>query len=358
MTDASTATFRTRYITGRENLPFRTRVAFTLGTVGLLHLLALGLLLTALTPGARPLALGVVLTAYAAGMKHSYDWDHIAAIDNSTRKFVADGRNPASVGFAFSLGHSMVVTLAGIMVILGVQFVHGAFHEGSTANLVLGLIGAGVSGFYLLVLGLYNSSVALRLVRRVRQGNDPSPGHRHDLDDGGGLVSRLLRGPLSTVRRPRDIFVIGFLFGLGFDTATTIGLLLLTATASLAGVPALALLGLPIAFTAAMTLCDTLNGLGMLRLYSTALADHESRMRFNATVTSISSVAALLISVLTLGGFFHDLLGLDDPLSTWLAGVDLGNAGLVLIGGFALVWAAFAVIERRRRSSGDLRQTS
>ncbi|WP_051687835.1 MULTISPECIES: HoxN/HupN/NixA family nickel/cobalt transporter [Micrococcales] len=344
----TTSSLYDRYITRRDVLPLRVRVGFTFGAVGLLHLLAIGCLLTALAPGAQALTLGVVATAYVAGMKHSYDWDHIAAIDNSTRKFVAEGRNPASVGFAFSLGHSMVVTLAGIMVIAGVQFVHGAFEEGSTVNLVLGLIGAGVSGFYLLVLGIYNSGIAVRLIRAVRGRTDIAQGHVHDLDNSGGLVARLLRGPLSRIRRPRDIFVIGFLFGLGFDTATTIGLLLLTASASLAGVPAIALLGLPLAFTAAMTLCDSLNGLGMMKLYSSALVKKSTRLRFNATVTSLSSLAALFISVITLGGFFHELLGLEDPITSWLADLDLGDAGLVLIAAFVLVWLTFAFTHRRR----------
>ena len=349
MTQAFTTNFFTHYVRRREQLPLRTRVVFTVGAVVLLHLAALGLLLTAVAPGAQPLALGVVLTAYVAGMKHSYDWDHIAAIDNSTRKFVSEGRNPASVGFAFSLGHSMVVTLAGVMVIAGAQFVHGAFEEGSTANLVLGLIGAGVSGLYLLILGLFNSGIAWRLIRRIRTGDVVSEGlPAQGADETWGLISRLLRKPLSKVRRPRDIFVIGFLFGLGFDTATTIGLLLLTASASLAGVPALALLGLPLAFTAAMTLCDTINGLGMMRLYSSAIADGMTRIRFNASVTAVSSVAALGISVLTLGGFVHDLFDLDDPMTTWMADADLGDAGLVLVGCFVVLWVGFVAAHRRQ----------
>ena len=178
-------------------------------------------------------------------------------------------------------------------------------------------------------------------MRRASRGASAGQGHRHDLDGNWGLVSRLLRKPLQRVRRPRDIFVLGFLFGLGFDTATTIGLLLLTVTASLAGVPGAALIGLPVAFTAAMTLCDTLNGLGMMKLYSTALTETGTRMRFNATVTVISAVSALLIAVITLGGFLNDLLGLTDPVTTALAEVDLGDAGLVLIAVFALVWLWF-----------------
>ncbi|MBD2765739.1 nickel transporter [Kocuria sp. cx-455] len=330
-----------RYVTERDRLPLRVRVTLTLAAIAAIHLLAAGLLATALTPGSQPLALGIVLTAYVAGMKHSYDWDHISAIDNSTRKFVADGMNPASVGFAFSLGHSLVVTLAGTMVVAGAQFVHGAFEEGSIANHVLGLIGAGVSGGYLLLLGLYNSSASVRLMRRLSRGERVSGGHHHGEDGNWGLISRLLKKPLERVRRPRDIFIIGFLFGLGFDTATTIGLLVLTVTASLAGVPPLALLGLPVAFTAAMTLCDTLNGLGMMKLYSSALTGAGQRLRFNTTVTVISSVSALFIAVITLGGFFNELLGLQDPVTSALAEVDLGDAGLLLVAVFALVWLAF-----------------
>lgn len=327
------------YVRGRERLPLRTRVLFTLAAVGLIHLLAAACLATGAAPGSRPLALGVVLAAYVAGMKHSYDWDHVSAIDNSTRKFVAEGRNPASVGFAFSLGHSLVVTVAGAMVVGGVQFVHGAFQEGSGANHVLGLVGMGVSGGYLLVLGLYNGATAVGLLRRLGSGRAAAArGHQHGLEHRWGLVSRLLEKPLARVKRPRDIFVIGFLFGLGFDTATTIGLLVLTASASLAGVPPLALIGLPLAFTAAMTLCDTANGLGMMHLYRTALQDSSRRLRFNAVVTTVSAVSALFIAVITLGGFFHSLLGLTDPLSTWLAEIDLGEAGLGLVALFALVW--------------------
>lgn len=367
MSTTSHPTLFHRYVTDRHTLPLRVRVGFTLAAVAALHVLAFGLLATALAPGAQPLALGVVLTAYAAGMKHSYDWDHISAIDNSTRKFVSEGMNPASVGFAFSLGHSLVVTLAGAMVVAGAQFVSGAFEEGSSANHVLGLIGAGISGVYLLVLGLYNASISAGLLRRgsagggAAEGSVPAGGstevsdagqgaphgHAHTLDGNWGLVSRLLRKPLERVRRPRDIFVLGFLFGLGFDTATTIGLLLLTVSASLAGVPALALLGLPVAFTAAMTLCDTLNGLGMMKLYSTALTETGTRMRFNATVTVISAVSALFIATITLGGFLHDLLDLEDPVTTALAEVDLGQAGLALIAVFALVWLRFWWVGRR-----------
>lgn len=295
--------------------------------------------------------LAALVTAYGAGLKHSYDWDHISAIDNSTRKFVSEGRSPAGVGLAFSLGHSLVVTLAAVLAVVGAGFMQGAFADGSPANRVLGLIGTGVSDGYLLLLGVYNGVSALRL-RRASAVRRPGPAE----EEPTGLVTRLLRAPLRRVRSPRDIFVIGFLFGLGFDTATTIGLLLLAVSVSAAGIPLVTLLALPVAFTAAMTLCDTTNGLGMMRLYSSALQQSERRRRFNLVVTSVSAVSALFIAVLTLGAFVHELLGLTDPVTTWLAEVDLGHAGLALVGVFALIWLCAALLEHRHgrvRPVGD-----
>jgi high-affinity nickel-transport protein len=145
------------------------------------------------------------------------------------------------------------------------------------------------------------------------------------------------------VRRPRNIYVIGFLFGLGFDTATTIGLLVMTAAASLAGVSPLALLALPLAFTAAMTLCDSLNGVAMMRMYRSALNDPRLKIGFNAAVTGISALSALFIAAITLGGFLNAAFGLRGPLTSWLGGVDLGDAGLLLIALLLAVWGLAAL---------------
>lgn len=343
----STATRLVEAVQHRDELPLRPRVVATFAAVGALHLAALGLLLLARGQHTA-IGLGVVLAAYGAGLKHSYDWDHIAAIDNSTRKLVGDGMNPASVGFAFSLGHSSVVTLATALVVMGVRQVHGAFADGGAANRVLGTIGAAASGGYLLVLGLYNALATRRIARALAAGGTgTSPGHQHDLEASGGLVARLVARPLRRVRRPRDIFVVGFLFGLGFDTATTIGLMALTVGASLAGVSAWALLGLPFAFASAMTLCDSLNGLAMMHLYRSALATRERRMRLNLAVTAASSASALGISVLTLGALAHDVFGLDDPVTTRMAGLDLGSAGLLLVALMATIWLVGRLRSRR-----------
>jgi nickel/cobalt transporter (NiCoT) family protein len=333
----------------REALPLRTRLLCMFGAVAALHAAAVVLLFTGnagstdSTGGAaQALTWGLVLTAYLAGVKHSYDWDHLAAIDNSTRKFVADRQDPVSVGFAFSLGHSSVVTLAGVLVIAGAAAVGGFMQDGSTGNVVLGLIGSGVSGLFLLAMGLFNGSAFTRSARAYRRARAGAGINPLDLEP-KGLVASLLARPLSKVRRPRNIYVIGFLFGLGFDTATTIGLLMMTTAASLAGVPPFALLALPLAFTAAMTLCDSANGVAMMRMYRSALHDPQRTLGFNALVTGISAASALFIAVITLTGFANAAFALEDPLTLWLGSVDLGDAGLLLAALLLAVWAGAAL---------------
>jgi high-affinity nickel-transport protein len=326
----------------RDTLPLRTRLFFTFGAVAALHLGAVGLLLSGAAGTGQPLALGLVLTAYLAGVKHSYDWDHLAAIDNSTRKFVAQRQDPVSVGFAFSLGHSSVVILAGVLVVAGATMAGQFMEDGSAGNLVLGLIGSGVSGLFLLMMGIFNGSAFVRAAQAYRNARAGGSIDVADLE-AKGFVARLLARPLSGVRRPRNIYVIGFLFGLGFDTATTIGLLVMTTAASLAGVSPLALLALPFAFTAAMTFCDSLNGVAMMRMYRSALDDPRRKLGFNAAVTGISALSALFIAVITLAGFFNAAFGLQDPLTSWLGRIDLGDAGLLLIGLLLAVWGLAAL---------------
>ncbi len=332
---------------GRDALPLRTRLLWMFGAVTALHAAAVVLLLAggagnAGGTGAQALTGGLVLTAYLAGVKHSYDWDHLAAIDNSTRKFVASRQDPVSVGFAFSLGHSSVVTLAGVLVIAGATAIGGFMQDGSAGNLVLGLIGSGISGLFLLAMGLFNGSVFVRTAQAYRSARSGAAIDSQDLQP-TGLVARLLARPLARVRRPRNIYVIGFLFGLGFDTATTIGLLMMTTAASLAGVPPITLLSLPLAFTAAMTLCDSLNGMAMMRMYRSALDDPQRKLGFNVLVTGISAVSALVVAVITLGGFGNAAFALDDPLTVWLGSVDLGDAGLLLVALLLAVWGVAAL---------------
>ncbi|MFE7423325.1 HoxN/HupN/NixA family nickel/cobalt transporter [Rhodococcus sp. NPDC057529] len=313
-----------------------------MGTVVALHVLALGLLGLGAVEGTAPLAAGLVTTAYLTGVRHSYDWDHIATIDNSTRRFVAQGKQPTSVGLAFSLGHSSVVMVAGTLVVAGAGFVSSLLQDGTAAHTTLGLVGGTMSGLFLLVMGGYNTAACHRswsLRRRVQQGQSLSPG---DLET-RGLVSRVLAKPLSRVRSPRHIYTLGFLFGLGFDTASTISLLILTASASMVGVSGWTLLSLPFFFAAGMCLCDTLNGLAVLKMYRSAWQDPTRKLGFNTVITGISAFSALFISVITIGGVLHHGLDLHNPLTSWLATIDLGHAGLLLIGIIFVAWGLAAL---------------
>lgn len=335
----------------REQLPLRTRLAFTLGAVAAFHAAAVVLLLLG---GAEPLAVGLTVTAYLGGIKHSYDWDHLAAIDNSTRKFVAQDQDPVTVGFAFSLGHSSIVMLAGVILVGGGSVMGEFMTGGSAGNLVLGLIGSGVSGLFLLFMGAFNGSAFLAATRSYIKARSGLNVTARELE-AKGLVARLLAKPLSRVKGPRNIYVIGLLFGLGFDTATTIALLMMAVSASVAGVHPLALLALPLAFTAAMTLCDTLNGVAMMRMYRSAIRRPLHKLGFNAVITGISAASALFIAVITLGGFFRTAFGWEDPVTGWLGSVDLGDAGLLLIAVLLGVWAVVALQGRAkaRNQQGD-----
>ena len=326
----------------RDTLPLRTRLLLTFSAVAALHLAAVVLLASGISAGEQPLALGLLLTAYLAGVKHSYDWDHLAAIDNSTRKFVAERQDPVSVGFAFSLGHSSVVTVAGVLLVAGATTVGRLMEEDSVGNLVLGLIGSGVSGLFLLMMGLFNGSAFFKAAGAYRRARAGGRIRAADLE-ARGFMARLLAKPLARVRRPRNIYVIGLLFGLGFDTATTVGLLVMTAAAALSGVSVPALIALPFAFTAAMTLCDSLNGVVMMRMYRSALGNPLRRLGLNAAVTGISAFSALFIAAITLAGLLNTAFRLQDPVTRWLGSLDLGDAGLVLVALLLMCWAASAV---------------
>lgn len=329
----------------REALPTARRLAVTFAAVAALHGVMLALLAVSLRTNHNPVVLGLLITAYLTGVKHSYDWDHIAAIDNSTRRFAAQGRSPVSVGFAFSMGHSMVVVLAGVLVVSGAGIIQDAVSDGSPANMVLSITGASVSGLFLLTIGVYNAAAFRRTAFLYRRVKDGAAVTREALAP-TGLVARLLDKPLSRVNRPRDIFVLGFLFGLGFDTASTIAFLLLTATAALAGISPAALMALPVGFMAAMTLCDTVNGVAMMKMYRSAVVDPRRRIRFNMVITGVSAASALFISVITIAGILHGLFGLNDPVTTFLAELDLGHAGLALVAVLLFIWAAFTWVRR------------
>jgi high-affinity nickel-transport protein len=273
----------------------------TATAVATLHLAATGLFVVAMTSqGRHTVTLAVAMTAYLLGVRHAFDPDHIVAIDNTTRYLRARDLPARSVGFWFSLGHSSVVFLACVLLGVGwhsfANHLSGSDTWGSTAA---GIWGPAFSGTFLVALAAVNGRILTDLWR-----------HRHDPASHGpasrGFFTSLL-GKRLAIRRPRQLLLVGFLFGLGFDTATSVGLLVMAAGGAQATLPWVTFVALPLVFAAGMTLFDSLDGAVMNRAYGWADSDVR-KVRYNLTVTAISVVAALAVGGLTLIGLLGELL--------------------------------------------------
>lgn len=336
----------------REIAPTPTRIAAIFGTVALLHLAGFGLVgLSHLTAAATVLPLGAALTAYGLGLRHALDADHIAGIDNATRKFVGEGRRPMSVGLAFSLGHSTVVFAMVVLVALGVGFATNLLTEDSTATSILGVVGASVAAAFLLAIAVVNGAALRRMITARRQGaTDDAP-----MSSSMTLSSRIMQAPLRRVQHPRHIYALGVAFGLGFDTASSIGMIALAATVALSGASTWLVLCLPLCFAAGMTLVDATDGIVMVKLYGSAQIADRDRQLFNIAATALSVAAAAGIGTVIAVSTLHEVFSLADPMTTWIAGLDLEHVGWILAGTFVTLWGcAAAALWARRDSSPSI----
>jgi high-affinity nickel-transport protein len=293
--------------------------------------------------------IGLGVTAFTLGMRHAFDADHIAAIDNTTRKLMADGRRPLSVGFWFSLGHSTIVFALCLLLSLGVRALAGQVEDGSSAlHQATGVIGTSVSGVFLYVIAILNLVVLvgiLRVFRQMRRGEFDEAALEHQLDN-RGLLNRLLRGATKAVRKPWHIYPVGLLFGLGFDTATEIGLLVLAAGAATFALPWYAILVLPILFAAGMTLFDTVDGCFMNFAYGWAFAKPVRKIFYNITVTALSVAVALLIGTIELVSILAEKLAITSGPLAAIASVNLDYVGFGIVGLFVLTWIVALAVWR------------
>jgi high-affinity nickel-transport protein len=298
----------------------------------------LGLL--ALVPIARahPALLGVGFLAYALGLRHAFDADHIAAIDNTVRKLVREERSALGVGFYFSLGHSTMVFL---MVLATALLTRWTQHALPHLQAIGGLIGATVSGGFLVLIGVINLFIWLDIYlifQKMRRGAE-DPGVLEDLLLSRGFIARFA-GPLfRLVRHSWQIYPMGALFGLGFDTASEVALLALAAGTAASAVPIWGTLALPLLFAAGMCLMDTADGVFMTTAYRWAFATPLRKIYYNLTVTGLSVVAALLIGLLELTQVLTQALGLTAGFWRHLQTLDFGWIGYLLVGLFVLTWS-------------------
>lgn len=336
--------------------------------VALLHLAGFGVLVFLVAPAHYSLGatgvfgIGIGVLAYTLGLRHAFDADHIAAIDNTTRKLLADGgRKPLSVGFWFSLGHSTVVFGLTFLLGVGVRALAGQVGDDSSVlHAVTGVVGSSVSGVFLWIIGLVNLGVLVGIVgvfRRMRRGEyDEAELEEHLAKR--GVMNRFLGGLTRAVRRPWHIYPIGFLFGLGFDTATEVTLLVLAGGAAAFTLPFYAVLVLPVLFAAGMSLLDTVDGVFMNVAYGWAFARPVRKVYYNITITGLSVAVALVIGTIELVGVLVQETGTTSGPLVAIADVPLDDAGYGIVGLFVVAWLVaiavwrFGRVEQRWSATG------
>ncbi len=323
--------------------------AFFAGVVGL-HILGFGLLFT--YGIGHPAFLGLGGLAYTFGLRHAFDADHISAIDNTTRKLLQEGRKPIGVGFFFSLGHSTVVLLIALLLGFAVKsVVQSVVSDNGSLKNIGGLVGTSVSGLFLIVIGLLNLVILLEIVkvyRRMRRGEYDRAALQQELAL-GGVMSKLFGRLFRIVSRSWHMYPIGFLFGLGFDTASEVALLAISAGAAAQGIPFLAVLALPLIFAAGMSLMDTADGAFMAKAYSWAFSNPIRKVFYNMTVTSLSVFVALFIGLVEVFQILINILKLQGGVFDLVGGLNFGVLGFVIVAAFVVTWiAAFAIFKVRR----------
>lgn len=321
-----------------------------------LHVTGWGALIGVVLPavgaaGGNPaLVAGLAASAYALGIRHAFDADHIAAIDNATRRLVAAGRRPMTVGFWFALGHSTVVASAVVLLLAGMDAFAGSLRdEGSGLRQSTSIWGGTVSGLFLLLTGVLNLSSlrgmgsALGSARSGQLSEWEVAGHL----ERRGVLARILRPLARLVDRPWKMYPTGLLFGLGLDTAASISLFV--AGALTPGLPRFAVLVLPLLFTAGMALFDSADGVFMNRVYRRAAVDPYRKVYYNLVVTAVSVLVAFFVGATGLAAVAAELFGVRTGPLEALATLDIRFLGVALVIFFAAVWL-FAAARARNRA--------
>lgn len=315
-------------------------------TIALLLVFSWTLMALVLVPneaslGTAATGVGMAVTAFLLGVRHAFDADHIAAIDNTSRKLTDDGKDPSGVGLWFALGHSTVVVVAVGLVTAGVGALTAQLGaDDSPLVVVTGVWGPTVSSLFLLAMAAVNLWILVGLVR--------GRGVHDDRPRGGGPVSLMIGRLSATLDAPWKLFIVGLLFGLGFDTASTIAILVLAGGAG-AALPWQAAMVVPLLFAAGMATCDGLNSIVTARIYRWSVDRPGRRRRYNIALMSISISVALVVGVVGMCGVLVDTVGVGWAPVQAIAATDLDVFGFVIVAVLLLAWAASWAMSRRRR---------
>jgi high-affinity nickel-transport protein len=325
---------------GRRRLSFTRsewgRLAALYGFIAGLHCLGWGLYLH--YAAQYPPLVGLGFVAYMFGLRHAFDADHIAAVDDTVRLMLQKGQKPLGVGFFFSLGHSTVVLILAVAIAYAASTVTSALPAFQNVG---GIIGASVSGTFLWIIGILNLLVLLEILKVWQQAKSGIHSHAHLelLLTQRGLINRLFGGRLrKLMNHSWQMYPLGLLFGLGFDTASEIGLLAMTAGASAGNLPTAAVLSLPILFAAGMTMMDTTDGVLMSKAYDWAFLNPLRKIFYNITTTGLSIIVALLIGTIELLQVCITVGRLHGTFYDFIGGLDFGALGYIIVGLFLVGW--------------------
>jgi high-affinity nickel-transport protein len=337
------------HVTSRGSIEVRRKIVRIYAFLIALNLTAWGLAFAAFS--SHPVLLGTALLAYTFGLRHAVDADHISAIDNVTRKLMQEKKRPVGVGFYFSLGHSTVVVALSIAIALAANVVRTRMPGLENIG---GFVGTAVSAGFLLLIAGINLVVLLDIFRAFRGASRGEAYNEQSIEETlnqRGLMARIFKPVLKIVDRSWKMYPIGFLFGLGFDTATEVGLLGISAVEAGKGLPVIDILIFPLLFTAGMSLLDTTDGVLMLGAYGWAFVKPMRKLYYNMTITLVSVLVALVVGgiealsivsgQLKLGGFFWN--GIDA-----LSG-NFGTLGYIIVAIFVVSWLISTIVYKVKR---------
>lgn len=295
------------------------------------------------------IGLGVAFTAWTLGARHAFDADHISAIDNVTRKLMAEGKRPLGTGFFFALGHSSVLVAVGAGIVIATKAVYGAMVDpSSTYETIGGTIGTSAAALFLYLIALLNLVVLagiVKIFRSMRRGLMDEEELERQLQN-RGLMYRFFRRWMNSITKTWHMFFVGVVFGIGFDTATEVLLLAATAAAATQGLPWYAVLALPLLFAGGMTLFDTVDGMFMNVAYGWAFAKPVRKVYYNMIVTGLSIFVAFVIGTIELCQVLSQELHLDGPFWSFMNNFDINKAGFTIAGMFVIVWIVAVAVWR------------
>ncbi|MGP0029060.1 MAG: HoxN/HupN/NixA family nickel/cobalt transporter [Acidimicrobiales bacterium] len=324
----------------------QTKLMF--GSILLLHVIGFGVFIAFVVPSHyRGLGIGVSVLAYTLGLRHAFDADHISAIDNTTRKLMNEGKKPLSIGYFFSLGHSTIVIAIGAGIVIAEKTVYSAVsHNNSGLEQFGGVFGTIVSASFLYLIAFLNIVILAGIIvvfRKMRHGYFNEEELEQQLEN-RGFMYRIFGKWMKSITKEWQMYPVGVVFGLGFDTATEVALLATTALLATRALPWYSIMCLPILFTAGMSLMDTLDGVFMNMAYGWAFFNPVRKVYYNLAITGLSVFICFFIGTVEVLGLLPVELHLNGGFWKFMANFNINTAGFVIVGMFILTWAGALLI--------------